>query len=235
MQYKRANTPVLAMTARSTISPPTRPKVIFLDAVGTLFGVRGSVGEIYGRFARQFGVDAPDEAINTAFYDTFKATPEAAFPGADRHELPHLEYQWWRTIAAQTFQAVGVLDRFDDFDDFFEVAFWHFATADAWEVYPDTLPALDAWTAHGIPLGLISNFDTRIYTVLDVLGLTDYFESITLSTEIGAAKPARQVFEAALHRHGVAPAEAWHVGDSDRADFAGARAVGMQAVYLDRT
>ena len=82
------------MTARSPVLPPTRPNVIFLDAVGTLFGVRGSVGEIYGRFARQFGVDAPDEAINTAFYDIFNATPEAAFPGADRHELPHLEYQW---------------------------------------------------------------------------------------------------------------------------------------------
>jgi putative hydrolase of the HAD superfamily len=235
MQYKRANTPIFAMTVRSSVLIPTRPKVIFLDAVGTLFGVRGSVGEIYGRFARQFGVDAPDAAINDAFYAIFQATPEAAFPGADRHELPHLEYQWWRNIAAQTFQAVGVIDQFDAFDDFFEVAFWYFATADAWEVYPDTRPALDAWTNQGIPLGIISNFDTRIYTVLDRLGLSDYFESITLSTEVGAAKPARQVFEAALHRHGVAPAEAWHVGDGDRADVEGARAVGIQAIYLDRS
>lgn len=226
---------MLAMTIRSSASIPTRPKVIFLDAVGTLFGVRGSVGEIYGRFARQFGVEAPDAAINDAFYDTFQATPEAAFPGADRHELPNLEYQWWRSIAARTFQAVGVLDQFDSFDDFFEVAFWYFSTAEAWDVYPDTRPALDAWTRQGIPLGLISNFDTRIYTVLDCLGLSDYFASITLSTEVGAAKPARQAFEAALHRHGVIPAEAWHVGDGKRADVEGARAIGIQAIHLDRS
>lgn len=27
----------------------TRPQVIFFDAVGTLFGVRGSVGQVYAR------------------------------------------------------------------------------------------------------------------------------------------------------------------------------------------
>ena len=222
------------MTDRSTAASPTPPKVIFLDAVGTLFGVRGSVGEIYGRFARQFGVEADDAAIDRAFYDVFSATPEAAFPGATRETRPDLEFQWWRGVAARTFQTIGVFDRFDAFDDFFDVAFWYFATADAWEIYPDTIAALDAWTAQSIPLGIISNFDSRLYTVLDVLELADYFETVTLSTEVGAAKPDRAVFEAALHRHGVAPAQAWHIGDSRRADFEGARAVGIQAVHIER-
>ena len=32
-----------------------RVDTVFFDAAGTLFGVRGSVGEIYGRYAEQFG------------------------------------------------------------------------------------------------------------------------------------------------------------------------------------
>ncbi|MGD1902394.1 MAG: HAD-IA family hydrolase [Geitlerinemataceae cyanobacterium] len=214
---------------------PTPPKAIFLDAVGTLFGVRGSVGEIYGLFARQFGVEAEDAAIDRAFYEVFSATPEAAFPGASREALPELEFDWWRGIAARTFKAVGAFGQFDAFDDFFDVAFEYFATADAWEIYPDTVPSLAAWQAQGIPLGIISNFDSRLYSVLDVLELTDYFETVTLSTEVGAAKPDRAVFEAALHRQGVAPADAWHIGDSQRADIEGARAVGMQAIHIERT
>ena len=32
------------------------PQAIFLDAMGTLFGLRGSVGDIYGKIAQSFGV-----------------------------------------------------------------------------------------------------------------------------------------------------------------------------------
>lgn len=34
-----------------------KPKVIFLDAVGTLFGVKGSVGTVYSQIAQDFGVE----------------------------------------------------------------------------------------------------------------------------------------------------------------------------------
>ncbi len=34
-----------------------KPQVIFLDAVGTLFGVKGSVGAIYSQIAADFGVE----------------------------------------------------------------------------------------------------------------------------------------------------------------------------------
>jgi len=43
------------------------PKVIFLDAVGTLFNVRSSVGEAYNKIASRFGVQVSPEVLNRAF------------------------------------------------------------------------------------------------------------------------------------------------------------------------
>ena len=60
---------------------------------------------------------------------------------------------------------------------------------------------------------MISNFDYRVYGILEGLGLTGYFDSMTISSEAGWAKPAPEIFKAALVRHGLAPDEALHVGD----------------------
>jgi putative hydrolase of the HAD superfamily len=83
-------------------------------------------------------------------------------------------------------------------------------------------------------LGVISNFDSRIYQVLEILGLREYFRTITISTEVGAAKPDALMFTMALQKHGCAAAQAWHVGDSYDEDFQAAKAAGLQGIWLRR-
>ena len=62
-------------------TPLATPQVIFLDAVGTLFGVKGSVGEMYLNVTRRFDVELDPTLLDQAFYDSFKAAPPMAFPG----------------------------------------------------------------------------------------------------------------------------------------------------------
>jgi putative hydrolase of the HAD superfamily len=81
---------------------------------------------------------------------------------------------------------------------------------------------------------MISNFDYRVYGILEGLGLRRYFDSMTISSEAGWAKPAPEIFRVALERHAIQPAEALHVGDSEDTDLAGARAAGIAGVLLDR-
>jgi putative hydrolase of the HAD superfamily len=69
----------------------TRPKVIFLDAVGTLFGVRDSVGAAYHTIARQFNVTADAAALDRAFFQCFKQAPPMAFPDAAAADIPQRE------------------------------------------------------------------------------------------------------------------------------------------------
>jgi putative hydrolase of the HAD superfamily len=213
---------------------PSQPQVIFLDAVGTLFGVAGSVGEAYARLAQHHGVTADPVALNEAFFRTFKAAPTMAFPDSDPLAVPELEYRWWRVLAQQTFSSAGVIDRFVDFDSFFADLYAYFATAEPWVLYPDVPPALERWRRRGIALGVISNFDTRLYQVLEELNLIGYFSSITVSSEVGVAKPDPLIFAAALQKHGCAPHQAWHVGDSKTDDLAGATAAGLHGILIDR-
>ncbi|NJK30115.1 MAG: HAD-IA family hydrolase [Acaryochloris sp. RU_4_1] len=212
----------------------TLPTVIFLDAVGTLFGVRGTVGEIYSQFAEQAGVKVNSQSLNQAFIDSFLAAPKAAFPGVAPPDLPRHEFVWWQGIAQQAFAEVGVLNLFADFDSFFQRLFDHFATPEPWLVYPEVPQVLNQWRQQGIRLGVISNFDSRLYAVLKALELQDYFESVTISTEVGAAKPQAQMFAAAVAKHQIPVHTAWHIGDSWQDDYEGAENAGLKGIWLNR-
>jgi putative hydrolase of the HAD superfamily len=210
------------------------PKVIFIDAVGTLFGVRGSVGEVYSAIAHQFGVVVPAETLNEAFFQAFAASSAPIFPGNDPEEIPQCEFEWWRVVALRTFQQAGVLNQFADFTDFFDYLYHHFATAQPWFIYPDVVPALESWRRIGIQLGVLSNFDSRLHFVLKALKLEEYFTSVTISTQTGVAKPDPKIFTTALEKHFCEPKDAWHIGDSFKEDYQGAKAAGLRAILVER-
>ncbi|MFQ3679112.1 MAG: HAD-IA family hydrolase [Pseudanabaenaceae cyanobacterium] len=208
------------------------PQAIFFDAVGTLFGVRDSVGHAYARIAAEFGVMAPPDRLNAAFFQAFAAAPPMAFPGCPPAELVPKENTWWRAIARDTFGSAGVLTHFSDFEAFWQRLYAYFATAEPWEVYDDTRPVLAHWRERGTKLGVISNFDSRLLPVLDALALRPYFDVVVYSTAVGAAKPDPAIFTAALGD--LSADTCWHVGDSYTADVVGARGAGLQAFWLDR-
>jgi putative hydrolase of the HAD superfamily len=212
-----------------------KPKIIFFDAVGTLFEVRGTVGEIYGRFAQQAGLDVDPQVLNQAFVQSFHAAPRAAFTGADPQTIPRLEYEWWRAIAVRSFEAGGVQSKIEDFDAFFQPLFDYFALVDPWVLYPEVPQVLSELRSLGIELAIVSNFDSRLCVLIKALELEQWFSSITLSTQVGAAKPELAIFEAALAIHGYSPEQAWHVGDSWTEDYQGATAAGLQGVWLNRS
>jgi putative hydrolase of the HAD superfamily len=51
----------------------------------------------------------------------------------------------------------------------------------------------------------------------------------------GFAKPDPQIFVAALQKHSCDAKDAWHIGDSFRQDYQGAKAAGIRAILLERT
>ena len=209
-------------------------QVIFLDAAGTLFDVRGSVGEVYGKFARSWGITVSNEDLNTAFFQSFADSNPMAFPGRELAKIPQLEFEWWQAVAAKAFEISGVFHQFSDFPKFFAELYAHFATAEPWFVYPDVFPALNKWQQQGIELAVVSNFDSRIYAVLKALNLAEYFTSVTISTEVGAAKPDSQIFTAALQKHNSIAENVLHIGDSFKADYCGAKNAGLNAIWLNR-
>ena len=212
----------------------TLPKVIFFDAVGTLFGIKGSVGDIYSQLASKYGVEVSSRELNRSFGKNFLQAPPLAFGKLDPLTLAQKEYEWWYRVAQSTFQQVKVLTKFTDFDLFFQELYVYFTTKKPWYIYPDVINCLERWQQKKIEIGIISNFDTRLYQVLELLQLKSYFSSITVSSEVGFAKPDPIIFEVALEKHNCLPEEAWHIGDSLREDYQGANAVNIKAFLLER-
>jgi putative hydrolase of the HAD superfamily len=70
--------------------------------------------------------------------------------------------------------------------------------------------------------------------VLKVLDLERFFDSITISSLAGAAKPNSQIFQIALAKHKVTADKVWHIGDSFTDDYQGAKQLGIQAFWLNR-
>ena len=99
--------------------------------------------------------------------------------------------------------------------------------------FPKSTRCLSCLRSRGLKLGVISNFDRRLYAVFEHLGLTPYFERIIVSSEVGADKPDPAIFRYALDALRVEPGNALHVGDDPERD-GGAKAVGMTVFKLDR-
>lgn len=212
---------------------PSLIRAAFFDAAGTLFESREPIGRSYARIALQFGLDAPEDAVAASFRRAFGRAPGLAFGlGLRKDEVRRLERRWWRDRVADTFAPLG---KFPDFDAYFDALFAYFADPHSWIADVEAAPTLQRLKDDGLKLGVISNFDYRVYRILDGLDLTRFFDSITISSEAGYAKPRREIYDAALARANVAAHDAMHIGDSEHLDFAPAAEIGMAAMLIDRT
>lgn len=212
----------------------SRITVVFFDAAGTLFRVKGSVADVYMQYAEKYGVKRSPEvldAVKASFRRAFHDAPPPVFAVSRPEEIKRCERLWWFDLVHNVFYRVGM---FQGFDDFFDEVFQAFDGPKHWVLYPDTLGVLKEMKGRGIELGIISNFDTRLFNVLRGLGIAELFDTVTISSLARAAKPAPQIFTYALDLHAVEPGEALHVGDSLREDLEGARQAGLLSVLLER-
>jgi putative hydrolase of the HAD superfamily len=207
-------------------------KAIFFDAAGTLIKPIRPVGQSYALVAAKYGMNLSSEQISERFRVCFESSPPLAFGPVSSEPIEQLERNWWKQLVRCVFEPLG---RFERFDDFFAELFSYFAQAEAWELYSDVLETLSALENRDLVVDVISNFDSRLIGILQGLGIAHRFEEVFISSRVGYAKPARQIFDEALARHGLAPHEAMHVGDSIESDLCGAVNAGLTGVLIDRS
>lgn len=206
-------------------------KAVFFDAAGTLIKPSRRVGESYSLLAEKYGVKVSPAELSDRFRVCFNASPPLAFPGASATNIIVLERNWWKDLVRRIFEPWSP---FDQFEDYFVELFQYFSEADSWKLYPEVPETLSALKARGLIVDVISNFDSRLVTVLDGLGVMHWFDEVFISSRIGHAKPNRRIFEAALKKHSLNPENAVHVGDSEVNDIQGAINAGMTGILVDR-
>jgi putative hydrolase of the HAD superfamily len=213
------------------------PAALLLDAMGTLIGLRRSVGGSYAALAAAFGLTADPGAIDRAFPKVYRQAPPLAFPGLEGSALRSAEIAWWGERIRETLQAALPAPAPQLAEQLpaglAQALFEHFADPAQWRVYPEVPDCLRRWRERGLQLAVVSNFDSRLPGLLEGLGVAEHLSTVVVSSAAGAAKPDPTPFRLALEALELPAAAAWHVGDSPE-DAAGARAAGIRCLLVKR-
>jgi putative hydrolase of the HAD superfamily len=139
--------------------------------------------------------------------------------------------EWWIARYRAIGVALGLTG--DALERFLETVTRGHFDGDPLHVVPDAPAALARLTLAGVPLGVISNWDDTLESILERKGLARFFKVMVASTTFGRAKPDRAIFTHALAAIGAPAEAAWHVGDDPDADALGAARAGLGALLLD--
>jgi putative hydrolase of the HAD superfamily len=205
-------------------------KAVFFDALGTLFYLTNTVGRHYALAGADIGLKLDPHQLDDAFYSAWKKMPRrAAIAGPREND----DKGWWRDLVNLVLDQVAPSLSEIDRDNFFEIAYEHFAEPSVWELYPEVAGVLEQLQPR-FQLAVISNFDGRLRFILQRLGISKFFADIFISSEIGADKPDPEIFRRALKLIDLKPNEVLHVGDDPERDWEAASAAGLSTFRLDR-
>ena len=209
-------------------------RAVFFDAGHTLLHAHPSVGVIYAREAEELGVRMDPDRMGAAFSKVFAENEaELAANSVGAIASDEQDAAMWRSIVHRVHDATPELKGLD-VETWYGRLYERFGQPELWRLYPEVESVLNDLRARGLKLGVISNWSTRLRHVAQGTGLDKLVDFIVASSEAGARKPDPHIFHVALHRAGVSPGSAIHVGDQVEDDVRGAERMGIRPVFLWR-
>lgn len=201
----------------------------FFDAGETLLGPRPSWSGLSTTVLQQRGHDVTVEGLQLAWRHTAQLFQTAADEGRTFSTSPDESHRFWTNLYTELLSYLGVHD-----PEAPEVLYQTFSDPSNYDLFPDAVPALDELRTRGVRLGVISNFESWLGVMLEKLGLTEYFDVLAISGDLGWEKPDPRIFKWAMDEAGTEPHECLHVGDSPHFDAIPASELGMHGVLIDR-
>ena len=221
----RRSIPIPAAVARQMI------KAVFFDFYNTLARFWPPLDQIQQAACRELGLHVDAAAIDYGYSvaDLYFNRENEIRPLAQRSDAERLAF--FARYEQLLLEKAGLPVSLDLARQVWQIAI---SVPKDFIPFADTRPALARLRAQGYRLGVITNLRRDLDQLCDNLGLTPYLDFILTAAEVGAEKPAPEMFAAALQRAAARPGEAVHVGDQPRSDVLGARAAGIYPVLLDR-
>ena len=212
------------------------PRAIFFDVGETLVYPHPSSEEVISAACRAAGFPVTEAQVAAAEAATGPRLIERQASGGELYSVSmENSRRFWTWVYAQLLTQLGIPE--SHHTALGERFHAHFNALETWRLYPDAIPTLEALQPRrraGMKLGIISNWEDWLETLLTHLDLERYFDFAVISATVRLEKPDPAIFHAALERGGVQPQDAVHIGDSLHADVEGALGVGIVPVLLDR-
>ncbi|MBN1232970.1 MAG: HAD-IA family hydrolase [Candidatus Coatesbacteria bacterium] len=206
--------------------------LILFDVGWTLLKPRLKIGQFYSEFAIRYGIEVSGEDCQQAYLKIWKEVDSETPYGIDRFSYWGGARNFWTIIVSKTFSELGVDSLPEGFAEKLDDSF---GNPDAWILYPDTISTLENLLARGIKLGIVSNWDSRLKSILRGNKLLDYFNPVIASASVGVEKPSIKIFEIALKDHPSIPKEEiLYIGDDPLKDINGCKEAGIKPILIDR-
>jgi len=205
---------------------PIPIEAVTFDAAGTLFFPNPSVGAIYQEVLAAHEVILDPVSLERAFHTAMKGSVKDASI-ADSEER---ERVYWKAVVADSIRHLAPLP--GNFDTIFEALWQEFAKGSRWNLNKDANDIFDDLDNRRIPFALLTNWDSRVRSVLSDHSLQNRFSQVFISSEIGYEKPDPAIFDFAARSLRVHPNRILHIGDHPEQDILGARNAGWQAAHF---
>ena len=200
-------------------------KAVFFDAGGTLIHIDWK--RVAGVVAKVLHRDVPAARLAEGEY-AGRALVEAAMANG----LVASDSSRWSMHFRATILDAGLTD--DEYERVGPAIYAEHRRHHLWSVtLPGTAEALAALRDAGWFVACISNADGTVTQLLKAAGLLEHLAFVVDSGLVGVEKPDRRIFEIALERAGLRPAESYYVGDVHPVDVVGAELAGLTPVLLD--
>lgn len=133
---------------------------------------------------------------------------------------------------AQLFRDKGITENADQLG-FQAAQVFRLLSMEYIRLYDGVMEALAVLREKGYRLWLLSNAQ-RVFTAYELrhLALDDQFDAIYISSDYGFRKPDVRFFNALLVEHQLDPQKCLMIGNDRNTDIGGAKAVGMDTLYM---
>jgi putative hydrolase of the HAD superfamily len=204
----------------------SRRSAVLIDALGTLIGIEPPWQRLVDLLEVRHRIPVTLERASRALRAEMSYYRRHCQSARDAESLAELRAACAGVVAAELGGPTALLEP--------AVLTQTLLEALRFAAYPDAAPALRALRRGGARIVVLSNWDISLHDVLAEAGLDRLVDGVVCSALEGLAKPAPEIFEAALALAGVSADRAVHVGDSYAEDVLGARAAGIEPVLLVR-
>ncbi len=199
---------------------------LFFDVGDTLVFDDPPIGVRFAHAARVAGFAVNDARLPQAWRFAERVGLDAYLAGTDTDDPDVQRRSAAAALEAIGYAALGEAQWHALGQTFVSVPFVRYVPAQVFDL-------LALLRGRGLRLGIISDWEATLPTVLDELGLSPFFETVSVSAVVGCRKPNPRLFEHALGQMNVLPSEVLHVGDWWELDVRGAQSVGMGALLFD--
>ncbi len=206
-------------------------QTVLFDIGGTLIFPDPSVGHIYAREAKGFGIQLSVQEAQGSFFKAWAKVKNGWTSKLHYGRNDGDSRKFWRAIVYETFAPYsnGL-----DMNPLFQHLYTHFGRPNTWSLYPDVLKTLSRLKSAGYTLGILSNWDNRLPAILEGLGVRDYFDHTFISFAVGLEKPDIGIFKHVLNTLAFSPESILYIGNDYQDDYIPAQSLGIDTLLIDR-